>query len=272
MPAERARLSPAMTVFSMPVGLYLSRPVKSVLPGDNLERARELLAAFGISALAVTDEAEQELLGVVTRTDLLRVGRSSAGERKSATLLSLPDIPVEDVMQKNVLTVHAESSVREAARLMVEHHVHRLFVTEDRKLSGVLSTKDVMVAISDERLTHPISELMTQSVLTVEYDDPASLAAEKLEQAHVSGLVVVEDEWPIGVFTQEEALESRDMPTDTPVEEVLSPAMLCLNAKTPIHRAAAHAAAMDVRRIIAVQDKKLVGILTGIDLCRAAAS
>ncbi len=255
----------------MPVGLYLTRPVKSVLPSDSLEEVRELLTAFGISALAVAASDGSKLLGVITRTDLLRVGRSSAGERRSATLLSLPDIPVADVMQKDVLTVHPESSVCEAARLMVEHHIHRLFVLNEGKLDGVLSTKDVMVAISDERLTDPIGELMSQPVITVEFDDPVSLAVERLEQARVSGLVVVENDWPIGVFTQEEALESRGMSSDTPVEEVLSPAMLCLNVKTPVHRAAAHAAAMDVRRIIAVQDKKLVGILTGIDLARAAA-
>jgi hypothetical protein len=46
--------------------------------------------------------------------------------------------------------------------------------------------------------------------------------------------------------------------------------MLCLDQDTPLHRAAAQAASMDVRRVIAVRDRRLRGILTGIDFARAA--
>jgi signal-transduction protein with cAMP-binding, CBS, and nucleotidyltransferase domain len=144
-------------------------------------------------------------------------------------------------------------------------------VVDRGRLIGVTSTKDVMRAVRDRRVTTPIRQLMTDAVITVEFDDTVSVALERLEKARISGLVVVEDDWPIGVFTQIEALESKDVAHDTPVEEVLSPAMLCLDVATPLHRAAAHAGAMDVRRIIAVHDRRIEGILSGIDFARAVA-
>jgi CBS domain-containing protein len=86
----------------------------------------------------------------------------------------------------------------------------------------------------------------------------------------VSGLAVLDDGWPVGVFTQEEALEARDQPRDTPVETAMNPAMLALEAETPLHRAAAQAEALRVRRIIVVRGTRLEGILSGLDFARAA--
>jgi predicted transcriptional regulator len=127
-----------------------------------------------------------------------------------------------------------------------------------------------MLAIRDKRVKSPISNLMSSPVFTVRHVEPVAVATERLVKARVSGLVVVEDEWPVGLFTQAEALEARDEPRDTPVEEVMSAAMLALDADTPLHRAAAQAAALRVRRVIAVKDRGMQGILTGIDFARAA--
>lgn len=259
-----------MANFAMPVNLYMSTPVRSVSPGDSLDRVQELLAAHLISAVAVTEG--ETLRGLISRTDLLRVGRVQAGLRRGTALLTLPDRTASEIMEPKPLTVALDDSVERACDLMTKERVHRVFVVDGERLVGVLSTKDVMLAIADKRLSQPISDFMSAPVFTVEYDDPVALATERLEKARVSGLIVVENEWPIGLFTQEEALASRDAKRETPVEDVLTPAMLCLDVRTPLHRAAAQAAAMDVRRVIAVHERRVKGILSGLDFARAAAS
>ncbi|MND08076.1 hypothetical protein D3C83_304660 [compost metagenome] len=50
----------------------------------------------------------------------------------------------------------------------------------------------------------------------------------------------------------------------------MSPAMLCLALDTPLHRAAAQAAATTARRVIVTEKRQMVGILTGLDFARAA--
>ncbi len=63
---------------------------------------------------------------------------------------------------------------------------------------------------------------------------------------------------------------SAALPRDTPVEDVMSSAMLCLPSDTLTHRAAAHAAATRARRVVVTDKREMVGIMTGIDFARAA--
>ena len=81
----------------------------------------------------------------------------------------------------------------------------------------------------------------------------------------------VENSWPVGLFTQHEALMSRSLPRETPVEQAMDAALLCLDADTPLHRVAAQAAALDARRVVTMRKGQMEGILTGIDLAQAVA-
>lgn len=260
-----------MSNFQMPVEIYMSTPVHTVRRDDDLREAQRLLDGLSVTSLAVVD-GDGELAGVISRTDLIRVGRRQAGSRGRAALLTLPEMRVSRRMTSEVVKVASEEPLSAAAKQMVKGRLHRVFVEENGKLVGVLSTKDVMRAIRDKRVKSPIREWMSSPVFTIRAEEPVSLAVERLVKAHVTGLVVVEDDWPIGLFTQREALEARDRERNTPVEETMSAALLALDIDTELHRAAAQAAATRVRRVVAVRGRRMEGILTGIDFARAASS
>jgi len=252
----------------MHVNLHMSTPVISIAPEGSLDEAHRLMREHNISSVAVIEE--EELLGVLTRTDLLRVGRREAGLLRDASLLTFPQRTVRELMTPDVLCVDEEATISGAARELIEHRVHRLFVKRGGVPVGVVSTRDIMVALRVSRVKAPISEFMSTPLFTVRAEEPVGMATDRLEKAHVHGVVVLEGEWPIGVFTQVEALMAKDEPRDTPVEEVMSPAMLCLPPDTMVHRAAAQAAATRARRVIAVENRTPTGILTGSDFARAA--
>jgi len=254
---------------SIPVARYMRSPVHSIGVGENLDAANVLLNGLGISSLAVVAE-DGSLAGVISMTDLIRVGRVQAGSSAKAALLTLPNMAVGDCMTREVTTAGSDDTISLAASKMVEGHFHRVFVEDDGRLVGVLSTKDIMLAIRDKRTATPISRWMSSPAFTVRASEPISLATERLERAHISGLVVVDGGWPVGLFSQREALQARDRPRDTRVDDAMSSAMLALEVDTPLHRAAAQAAELRVRRIIAVDHRKIEGILTGIDLARSA--
>lgn len=257
-----------MNTFASPVRQYMHGPVVTVAPNATLDQAREAMDSHHISAVAVVEN--DALVGVVSRTDLLTVGTILAQGPRSNRPLELPPGEVVDLMTKDVLTVGPDDPVSTAAQVMVENHVHRVFVLDGNLLIGVLSTSNMMGAIADARVMDPIARYMSEPVLTVDLDTPLDDAVRRLNDADVRGLVVVDQDWPVGLFTQEEALASRSLPRDIPVDDAASAAMLCLDRDTPIHRAAAQAAAMDVRRILAVRDSQVEGILTGLDLARSA--
>jgi len=261
-----------MPHFSMPVSSVMTAPVVTVAETARLPEANQILRDRNISCLAVTG-ADGRPRGVLSRTDLLRVGRVEARTRGRGTWLTLPDRPVREAMRSEIIAVDPATPLSGAARTMVARRIHRVFVTNGEALVGVVSTKDVLLVIDMARISTPIREVMSAPAYTIPVTARLSLATDRLERAHVTGLCVVdEDEWPVGTFTQNEALASRELDGNTPLEEVMSYAMLCLHVRTPLYRAAAYAHATRARRVLAVEDNRVQGVLTGLDFARFAAS
>ena len=85
------------------------------------------------------------------------------------------------------------------------------------------------------------------------------------------GLVVLDGTFPVGIFTQLEAIRARSLSPElrrNPVEEMMSYEAVTLDASTPLYRAAAQTIATRVRRILVVEGRSLVGVVSGYDLAR----
>jgi CBS domain-containing protein len=260
-----------MLRLSMPVSTFMTAPAIAVSETALLADADQVLRDRNVSCVAVVGE-DGRPVGAISRTDLLRIGRVEARLRSRPALISFPDRQVRDAMIRGLVAVTPETALSAAARTMASCRIHRVFVMTGDELAGVLSTKDVLLAIDAARVITPIREVMSAPVHTIPLSAKLSLAVDRLEQAHVSGLCVVDDDgWPVGTFTQREALASRDLAGDTRVEEVMSYSMLCLPTLTPLHRAAAHAYATRARRVLAIEDRYVRGVLTGLDFARFAA-
>jgi CBS domain-containing protein len=146
--------------------------------------------------------------------------------------------------------------------------VHRVFVTSEGRLKGVLSTRDLMRAVREKRLKTPIAEIASGSVVKVRADDPIALAVDRLDLSNKHGLIVVEGDFPIGVFDQACALESRRLPPNTAVEHAMDVRILILPREIGIGRAAEQALSMNVRRILIEDDRGATGIVGGLDFAR----
>ena len=258
------------TLWATPVREYASATLVSVPPTMPLADVHAVLLKHDISGVPVID-AHGKLQGIVTTTDLLREARieiTAPGERPRITP---PPRAAGDLMRRDV-TVDEQAPLSEAAGAMVKHRIHRVVVTRAGVAVGVLSTRDAMRAVFQARLASPLERVMTAEVQTIDEGDPIRLAIERLDDANVRGLVVVDGTWPVGVFTHTEAIQARALPAmflDSPVERVMSYETICLDTRTPIYRAAGHAIQMRVRRILAVHDRELRGVVSGFDLVRA---
>src|SRR5262245_25557012 len=127
-----------MTHLTMPVSLYMSAPVVTVPAGARLPEVHRALIAENVSCAPVVD-ASGLPVGVLSRTDLLRLGRLETKTRPGEMLLTLPDRPAREVMHTGVFAVTPGTQVSQAARVMVERRVHRVFVEESGRLVGVFS-------------------------------------------------------------------------------------------------------------------------------------
>jgi len=251
-----------MANFEMPVTEYMSRPVETIHIGEGLVTANAMFSERGVSALGVVDDAGT-LKGVVSRTDILHAAIYTHGET-----FRIPDRPVEEIMKSPALQVSPEAPLAEAAKLMLKNHVHRVFVTSDGKAEGVVSTRDLMRAVREKRIKTPISEVASGSVVKVRGDDPVALAVDRLELSNKHGLVVVEGDFPIGIFDQACALDARRLPPSTAVESAMNVRILILPGGMSLSRAAEQAISMNVRRILTEDDRGVTGIVGGLDFAR----
>jgi CBS domain-containing protein len=233
----------------------MSRPAVTVSVDKRGAEIERLLEAQGISSVPVVDG--DVVVGVVSSTDLLR---APVGEpRRASELMSSPAIIAQP-----------DEALDLAAWRMVAARVHRLVVVDrDQRPVGVLAAYDVLEELVSRRIEDPIAAVMSSPVEAIDIGDPIDDAIARLASTNVHGLVVVDGLSPVGVFTHTEALASRRLTPALrarPVEEVMSADTSCLNVATPIRRAAAYALATKARRLLVVQSRHLVGIVSPLDL------
>jgi len=248
--------------FKVPVTDYMTRPVATLARTQYLSAAEQTFRQNDISALAVTDDRGHPI-GVISRTDLLRAGHLEIGQT-----LRLPKVSVESVMSYPPLTVGADASVIDAAQLMLQGDVHRVFVIDGDDLVGVVSSRDLMRAVRDLDVMTRIDTIAAKSVITIGTRDTLGLATDRLDLSNKHGLVVVEGVWPVGVFAQPDALIARSRDPETFVEDVMDSRVIALPGDVPLRRAATQALAMGIRRLFVVGDG-LEGVVSGLDFARA---
>lgn len=101
-----------------------------------VEHVRGLLERNHIHAVPVVG-TDGELVGIVSSTDLLAADKDGT--------------PIQHLMTEKVYTVPAYDDVAVAARVMRNHEVHRVVVTNDQKVVGVLSAFDLLALVEDRR-------------------------------------------------------------------------------------------------------------------------
>jgi CBS domain-containing protein len=259
-------------LFRTPVHEYMSKSLVAVRPAASLVEVLHTLQARDVSCVAVTED-DGALRGVVSMTDLMRVAHIERSSTHEDPHIVPPARAAADIMKSPAITIDEAEPVKEAAARMVQNRIHRVIVTRDERAVAVLSTRDMMRVVLFHHIETPVSEVMTSPVETIDVGASIDLAVQRLGETNVRGLVVVDDDWPVGVFTQAEALTSRVLPQQIrkmPVEQVMSYEIVTADVRTPLYRVAGQTAATRARRVLAVEKGRLRGIVTGFDLARIA--
>lgn len=122
-------------------------------------------------------------------------------------------ITVADLMTSQPITVTAETTLATVIGLMKEHHCRQLLVTEGHDLIGIVTDRDVRLAMNSPLILHERADdrallrnvtagiCMTPNPLTVNPKDSAAKAAKLIRQYKFGALPVVEDRQVLGIVT-----------------------------------------------------------------------
>lgn len=263
-------LAPASSWFDRPAAAYMARSLETARLDTPIAEIAATMNARRISGVPVLDDRGR-LAGVVTRTDLIALGALQAGRREETPAMPLPRRTAREVMTRDPQTIRSTASVHDAAVALATHAIHRVFVTDGNTLVGVIGAVDIAAAVCDSGAAAHLSTIMTSPVVSLAPRAPLSSAVDLLDRLRLNALLVIDDGHLLGVFSQVEALATRDMLRSTPIDLLYDPAIVCLPADTRLARAAKHVARLDVRRVIVCKDKEPIGIVSALDFARYVA-
>ena len=116
------------------IGDYMISPILSIDLESSVQEAAQFMVAHNIGSVLVKEF--EEYVGIVTETDLTRkvLGKG----------LNAESTPVSEIMTSPILSLDCYLPVEEANRFMHKNKIRHLAVTEEEKIVGILSVKDLV--------------------------------------------------------------------------------------------------------------------------------
>ena len=134
---------------------------------------------------------------------------------------------VRDAMTENPSSIDASASVVEAARLIRDDNIGSLPITDDGKLVGMITDRDITTTVvadgADPRATS-VGDIGSRDLISVEPEKGLDEALELMARHQVRRLPVVEDGALVGIVAQADvALTENQERTGELVEAISKP-------------------------------------------------
>ncbi|HSQ51260.1 MAG TPA: CBS domain-containing protein [Nitrospiraceae bacterium] len=105
----------------------------------DVQTAARIMRDRGIGSLFVTNG--KEVIGILTDTDMVRRVVAAGADTHTTT--------VEQVMSAPILTIEENKTLLDANDLMAKTHIRHLGVTQDGKLVGLISVRDLVLFLTN---------------------------------------------------------------------------------------------------------------------------
>jgi len=195
----RKKVSPESKVINLMI------PSNNVLESDDEAKVVGKFYTTKARALVVIDE-KKRLVGLITREKFLSYYLDK-GE--------IPSAKVREIMNSPVIAINSDDSVARARWLMTNNNISKLPVLEEKKLVGIITTRDIVdklyseggkkkssIMTEEERLMAlPVKEIMNYPVITTDGNQDVRKAIETLLRRKISGMPVVEGDLVVGMFS-----------------------------------------------------------------------
>lgn len=120
----------------------MTKEVITISPDASFSEAMDLIRKKGIRRLPVVKN--EKLVGIITEKDLLSASPSQATTLDVWELTSLlSKLKIKQIMRKDVIHVHPNTPIEDAAKIMSDKKIGSLVVLEEEKLVGIITESDI---------------------------------------------------------------------------------------------------------------------------------
>ena len=137
----------------MQIKNIMTKDISTVSPDSTINKAAKIMKELNVGSVPVCEGTKP--VGIITDRD---IAIRNVAQGKGA------DVPVKNVMTKNVVYGSPDMSIDEAARIMADNQVRRLPVVENNNIIGIISLGDIAVdTTADVEIADALSSISVPS-------------------------------------------------------------------------------------------------------------
>ncbi|WP_455645794.1 CBS domain-containing protein [Methanosphaera sp.] len=186
---------------------------------------------------------------------------------------------IENVMAKDIITIHKDQTVSDALKLMSKHKISRLVAISPKsgEVAGIITEKDMAIKIASSKyenvpLSHMrISTIMTPDVITAKTSDSKVRVLKTMVDKHIGGIPILDDENKVvGMVTKTDFLNDMDAEQykETPIKEIMTNRVVTVGPDDRLVHARRLMIDNDISRLVVVNSGLIMGIITAKDVAR----
>ncbi|MGI0063019.1 MAG: CBS domain-containing protein, partial [Nitrosotalea sp.] len=243
------------------VGDYMSEYPISVKPDVSFKTVVSFMADNKFSTLIVMEENSSMPLGIFTERGIIR--HVASGDQNM-------DKSIKQEFIQPFVSVLPDTTIVEAARLMMSKKSRILVFADTDKLVGTITASDMMRAFRETDEAPILDKVISTVVYHCPYDTTILDAAKMLEEKNI-GSVLVTNNSLYGIFTQRDLVRVLDKEVDLKTKVGPHSSFPLVTAKRGIlaNEAANIMASKKVKRLGLTENDSLFGIVTARDIVDA---
>ena len=182
------------------ISSIMSRDVITLEPKEILMSAVEKMNFNNVSCVVVVEDKKPT--GILTERDIIQI----IGHNINLNVTRLVS-----VMKSPVIAISEEIDIPEAANLMVINSLRRLVVVDgEHNIIGIVTQTDIIKNLSiDSFISFKKAEqIMKRKIISLGRKDTVSAAVELMIKNHISCVLIIEDDKPVGIITERDITKS----------------------------------------------------------------
>jgi CBS domain-containing protein len=114
-----------------------------------------------------------------------------------------------------------------------------------------------------------VEDVMTKAIISVTNETTVFQVAKMMEQGGIGAVLVKKNGHLSGIITDRDyatKIVAHNLPSDTPVEQIMSSPLITINFDESISAAAERMTSKKIRKLAVTDNGKIIGLITSTDL------
>ncbi|MBI3803350.1 MAG: CBS domain-containing protein [Nitrospirae bacterium] len=242
--------------------------IKKTEPMTTLVEAARMMRRYKIGSVFV--EEEGRYVGIITESDLVR---------KALTKEVSLETPARSLMHAPLIDIDIGKSPIEANHLMHLNGIRHLAVSEQGKIVGMISVRDLVRHFSMDKkspvysmadIVKPLTVLVRRDIQTIEAGATAQAAAIRMDEKKIGSLMITDEGRYVGIVTETDLVRKVIgyglTASKIPVGVIMNTPVLDIDLSRTIQEANEIMATKGVRHLAVTEGGAIIGILSIRDL------